>query len=309
LNQQSAEGQTCLGNVALSGGQYEDAVALYQRALKLNPEGENTLGQLALAYEKLGNPAAAEPAYKQAVALRPNYWAVYNWLGIFYYNRGQYSKAAEMFQKVTGLAPDNYVGYSNLGGVYVTQGRYEDAIQAFQHSIDLRPDADAYNNLGYAYILMHRFPEAIAAQRQALKLNEGNTEIWGNIGDALYWSPNQRPEAASQYRRAVAIATSRLQVNPRDAETLAYLANYFAMLDSRQQALSQLKHALELAPSDGEVLFRAALVYNHFGDTEQTLTYLKKAADAGYSRAIIRDSPDFMALQQNSQFKALTATQ
>jgi eukaryotic-like serine/threonine-protein kinase len=308
LNPRMAEGQACLGNVSFSTGKYEEAVALYQRALKLNPESGNTLGQLALAYEKLGNPAAAEPAYKQAVALRPNYWAVYNWFGIFYYNQGQYSKAAEMFQKVTGLAPDNYVGYSNLGGAYVTQGRYQDAIQAFQRSIDLRPDADAYNNLGYAYILMHRFPEAIAAQQQALKLDEGNSEIWGNLGNALYWSPDRRQESAVNYRRAVSIATSRLQVNPRDAETVAYLANYSAMLDNRQQALSQLKRALELAPSDGEVLFRAALVYNHFGDTEQTLTYLKKAADAGYSRAIIRDSPDFMALQQNQEFKALTAT-
>jgi len=35
------------------------------------------------------------------------------------------------------------------------------------------------------------------------------------------------------------------------------------------------------------------------------LSYLKKAVDAGYSRAIIRDSPDFEALQQNPQFKAL----
>ena len=155
---------------------------------------------------------------------------------------------------------------------------------------------------------MHRFPEAIAAQQQALKLDEGNSEIWGNLGNALYWSPDRRQESAVNYRRAVSIATSRLQVNPRDAETVAYLANYSAMLDNRQQALSQLKRALELAPSDGEVLFRAALVYNHFGDTEQTLTYLKKAADAGYSRAIIRDSPDFMALQQNQEFKALTAT-
>ena len=237
--------------------------------------------------------------------MRPNYWGVYSWLGLLYYSQARYSDAAAMFLKATQLAPDNYQGYITLGGVYITEGRYKDAIAAFQRSIDLRPNADAYTNLGYTYFLMHRFPEAISAQEQAVGLNEGNWEYWGNLGDALYWGSDRRAQADAKYRRAISIAASKVQINPRDARILVYLANYSAMLGDRKSALSYLQRALEAAPSDSEIMFRAAVIYNHFNETDQATSYLKKAADAGYSRAIIRDSPDFEGLQRNPQFKAL----
>jgi len=226
-------------------------------------------------------------------------------MGLFYYDQARYADATAMFLKATELAPDNYEGYFTLGGSYVTQGRYQDAIDAFKRSIDLRPSPYASNNLGYAYILMHRFPEAIAALEQALKLDNSDWQIWGNLGDALYWSPEQRAQAPAKYRQAISIALSKLQVNPRDAEILAYVANYSAMLNDRAAALSYVQKALALGSPKGEVLFRAAIVYHHFNQTEQALAYLKQAVDVGYSRAIVRDTPDFQTLQQNQQFQLL----
>ncbi|MDR3564756.1 MAG: hypothetical protein P4N59_25455, partial [Negativicutes bacterium] len=128
-----------------------------------------------------------------------------------------------------------------------------------------------------------------------------------NLGDALYWSPEQRAQAPAKYRQAISIGLTKLQVNPRDAELLAYVANYSAMLDDRPAAFGYLQKALQITPAKGEALFRAAIVYNHFNQTEQALSYLKKAVDGGYSRAIVRDTPDFQNLQQNPQFRALMA--
>jgi eukaryotic-like serine/threonine-protein kinase len=305
LNPELVEGHVCLGNVLNGQGQYEKAVEEFKRAAESSGQSDEALRGLAEAYTNLGNFAAAESAYKKAIALRPKYWGVYSWLGLFYYSQARYSEAAAMFLKATQLAPDNYQGYITLAGAYVTEGRSQEAIDAFQRSIQLRPSSDAYTNLGYTYFLMHRFPEAIAAQEQAVRLNEGHWMNWGNLGDALYWSPDRRAEAASKYYKALSIAASKVQVNPRDALILAYLANYSAMLGDRQAALGYLQRALEVAPSEGEILFRAAIVYNHFNQTDLAISYLKKAADAGYSRAIIKDSPDFESLQQNPEFRAL----
>ncbi len=305
LNPELLEGHVCLGNVLNGTGKYDQAVQEFQRAVASNSGSEEALHGLALAYTNVGNFASAESTYKKAIDLRPNYWGVYSWLGLFYYYQARYADAAAMFLKATELAPDNYNGYLTLGGIYVTEGRYQDAIDAFKRSIDLRPSPDACNNLGYAYILMHRFPEAIAVLEQALKLDNTYWQIWGNLGDALYWSPEQRPQAPAKYRQAISIGLTKLQVNPRDAELLAYVANYFAMLDDRPAAFSYLQRALQTTPVKGEVLFRAAIVYNHFNQTDQALAYLKKAVDIGYSRAIVRDTPDFQALQQNQQFQSL----
>ena len=128
---------------------------------------------------------------------------------------------------------------------------------------------------------------------------------WGNLGDALYWSASRRGEAPGKYRKAVAIATSKLQVNSNDVSTLAYLANYSAMLGEKEVALDYLQRALKVAPANGDVLFRAALVYNHFNDSNEALSYMTKAVQAGYSRTVIRDTPDFRNLHEHPQFQSL----
>ena len=93
-----------------------------------------------------------------------------------------------MFLQAAQVAPDNYRCYLLLGGAYGAEGRYEDAVGVLKRSVDLRPSADGYNNLGYAYIFDHRFPEAVDALQQALKLDDSHWEIWGNLGDALFWT-------------------------------------------------------------------------------------------------------------------------
>ena len=305
LNPDLVEGHVCLGNLLNGTGKYDKAVVEFKRAAESNGQNDEALRGLAESYTKLGNFAAAESTYKKTIELRPNYWGVYSAMGLFYFGQARYPEAAAMFVRATQLAPDNYQGYTTLGGVYIAEARYQDAIGAFQRSIDLRPSGDAYSNLGYTYYLMHRFPEAITAQEKAVQMDEGNWEMWGNLADALYWSRDRRADADGKYKRAIVIATSKVQVNPRDTRALAYLANYSAMIGDRRAAMDYIQRVLAIAPADGEVLFRAAVVYNHFNQTEQTLNYLKKAADVGYSRVIIKDSPDFADLQQNPRFVAL----
>jgi serine/threonine-protein kinase len=306
LDPQLSEGHTCLGGVYFGTGKYEEAVQQFQRAVELDPNDDSAIGYLADAYQKLGNPTAAEVTYKKAIALRPNYWAVYNWLGIFYAGQARYSEAADMFKKLIELAPDNYVGYTNLGGIYLYQGLYSKAVEALKHSIDLRPSAFAYSNLGAGYFWLHRFPEAVESFQHALSLDDHSPLNWGNLADALYWAPGQRAEAGPAYQKAVALARAKLEVNPRDAMAVAYVAEYSAMLDEKQSAIENVQRALLLAPNDPEVMFRAALVYNRFGDKQETLAWLSKSTDAGFSRTNVRDTPDFQGLKNNREFQKLT---
>ncbi len=307
LNPELLEGHVCLGNVLNGTGKYEQAVQEFQRAVAANSGSEEALRGLADAQTNLGSFASAEATYKKAIALRPNYWAVYSWLATFYYSQGRYADAAEMFLKTTQLAPDNYHGYFNLGAVYVTQGHYPEAITALKRSIELRPSPDAYGNLGYTYTLMHQYGDAVAMLEQALKLDDRDWLNWGNLADALYWSPDRRREAGAKYEKAISMAAAKLQVNPQDVDVLAYLANYSAMIEDRKAALAYLAKAQQLAPSKGEVLFRAAIVHNHFNEADQAIAELKRAIDAGYSRPIVRDTPDFQGLLHDPAFTALVA--
>jgi len=239
--------------------------------------------------------------------LRPQYWAPYNWLGRFYFQHARYTEAADTLRKALELAPENQKLYTNLGGIYVQIGRYDEAIVALRRSIELRPTMNAYSNLGTAYFYTRRYAEAGDAYREAAKLDNKDLVTWGNLGDALYWTPGRRQEAAQAYRTALDLAAAKVSVNPNDASTIAYSAEYSAMLEDKPKSFTDINRALKLSPDDADVLFRAALVYNHFGDDKQTLALLQQAVQHGFSTTTIRDTPDFDHLNNNPLFAALTA--
>ncbi len=305
ITPQLAEGHTCLGNVYFSTGRYEEAVQQFQRSLDLDHNSDETLSSLAGAYQKLGKASEAEGAYRKAVSLRPNYWGVYSAFGAFYFNQARYDDAAGMFKKTIQLAPQNYSGYLNLGAVYSQLGEYQKSVDALKQSIALRPSFVAYGNLGGVYFYMRRYLDSADSLQQALKIDPKDWQNWGNLGDTLFEVPARRAEARSAYQKAIELAKTRLEVNPRDSYTLAFTADYYAMLDQERQAREELARALEIAPADADVLFRAAILHNHFGDTEKALAYLGKAVAAGYSPTVIRDTPDFDHLKDEPRYRRL----
>jgi tetratricopeptide (TPR) repeat protein len=302
-----AAAYSCLGRVHTLQGQYERATQEFKSALAIDPDSTDALNGLGNAYNSLGNFAAAEATYKKAIAARPQYWAVYNWLGTFYYSQAQYADAAAMFQKVIDLAPDNHRGYYNLGGIYLLEGKYNEANVALKRSVDLRPTLSAYSNLGESYFFSHRFAEAAAMCEKARALDDKDYLNWGNLAEALYWTPGRREESFPVYKKAIELAQAALQVNPNDASAMAYLAVYSAVLGDKRAASASLQKALDLAPTDPDIMYRAALVYNRLGDEPAALEWLKKAVGARFSRTIVRDTPDFDQLQSNPSFKALVA--
>ncbi|HEY4931075.1 MAG TPA: tetratricopeptide repeat protein [Terriglobales bacterium] len=302
-----AAAHTCLGNIYNDTGKYQEAAQEFQRTLALDHDDANALSGLAQAYDRMGNASAAESTYKKAIVARPQYWAVYNWLGTFYFGHGRYEDAAVMFRKVVELRPDNNRGYYNLGGAYLMEAKYEAANQALGRSIELRPTMAAYSNLGTSYFYQHRYSDAVAAYEKACSLDDQEFMNWGNLGDALFWSPGRRPESAGPYKRAIELARAKLQVNPKDFTAHAYLAQYSAMLGDKPTATSEIRQALQLSSDDPDALFRAALIYNQLGDRKQTLSWLDKAVHAHFSRSTIRDTPDFEPLHSDPAFTALIA--
>ncbi len=189
--------------------------------------------------------------------------------------------------------------------MYLLEGRYEDAIESLNRSIELRPTMYGIQQPWSGILLLHRFPESVAALEKARALDERSYINWGDLADALYWMPSRRPEATQVYRKAIELARESVKVNPKDSGALSCIASYSAMLDDRETAFDALQQALAVSPNDADVMFRAAVVHNHFGQREQTLTWLRKAIKGGFSLSTVRDTPDFAQLQQDPAFREL----
>ncbi len=302
---QLAAARVCLGRLESGTGEYEKAVEEFGRAVAAAPTSDDAYRGLANAYENLGKPLEAEKTYQRAIELRPQYWSGYSVLGAFYYRQGRYAEAASMFSQVVALAPDSFPGYYNLGAIYYYEGRYAEAIETLRHSIAIRPTDAAYSNLASANFYLRHYDEAAKAYEEAVKLSPKDYILWWNLADGYYWAPGRRPQAAQAYRQAISLAGEALRVNPRNVYAVGVLAYCNAMLGDQRRALDFLKAGLELAPDDSEMRFKAALVYTQLGDATHGLDWLKKSLDVGFSRTIVRDTPNFDALRPDPRFEAL----
>jgi len=305
LDEKLSAAHECLGTVAAGTGHYEEAVTEFGRALDSEPANDDAYRGLAHAYELLGKPTEAESTYRRAIDLRPQYWGGYNSLGGFYFRQSQYPRAAEMFSKVVTLVPDSFHGYDNLGAAYLAQGQYPEAIETFKHSISLRPTANAYSNIGTANFYMHRFDDAANGYEQSLKLDEGNFELWWNLGEAYYWNPAKKPQAEHAYRQCISLGSPQLNVDPRDVAAMGILAVCHAMVNDRKGALELLQRAFALGPSDADLSFKAAIVYTQLHEEEQAVRRLGEAIAAGYSAKLASDTPIFDQLSSNPQVHEL----
>jgi serine/threonine-protein kinase len=297
----------CLGKVFKGTGRYQEATAEFERAIEKDPTNDRAFMELGQAYELLGNTSQAEATYQRAIKLRPHYWAGYNWLGVFYYDHAKYQQAAQTFERVVTIAPDNVRGLFNLAAAYTGLGRYHDAITVLKRSIAIRPEATAFTDLGNAYFYLRGFDEATSAYEQAVNLDQADLLLWANLGDGYYWTPGKRERAADAYQHAISLAEDKLKINSKDVFVLGILAVCHAMRDEKKPALHVLHRALQLAPNDPEIRFKAALIYNHFADTQQALSWLEEAVSVGASLNTIRDTPNFDNLRNDPRFGQLVA--
>ncbi len=303
LDKRLASAHVCLGTIYSGTGQYQKAVAEFAMAGETEPTTDDAYAGLGEAYQHLGNLAEAEKTYRRAIALRPNYWAPYNWLGVFYFSQARFADAAAMFNKVIALVPNSFRGYSNLGAALNAEGHYREAIEANQRSIAIRPTDSAYTNLGNAYFFLRQYHEAVLAQLQAVGLKEPNYLLWYNLGEAYFRDPGEQAQAPGAYRKAISLALMRLAVNPKDLSALGVLATCHAMLGEKSSAMGYLRQGLHSAPNDPDMLFKAALVYNQFGEVNEALKWLGKALTAGLSPPMVRDTPNFDPLRSHPRFQ------
>jgi serine/threonine protein kinase/tetratricopeptide (TPR) repeat protein len=300
-----ASAHACLGRVFRSTGDYQKAVEQYGRALELDPTREDAYDGLAAAYEHLGRVGEAEQLFKQAISARPGYWATYNWLGLFYMRHARYDEAASMFSEVISLAPDSFTGYYNLGAIRVEQGQYDRAVPLLEKSLSIRPTSIALTNLGTAYFQMRRYMESVAKFEEAVKLDPNNYTMWGNLGDAYYWTPGKRSEAAAAYTKSIKLGEENLRLDPHDAQLLGDLAEYYAMKGERKPALEHLQASLRLEPRSSDRLLTAGIVYQQLGDSNRALDALEQAVSLGTTTETLRDTPNFDSLRTNPRFVGL----
>lgn len=161
-------------------GKHEEAIAEYRKALELDPEQSNIMGNMADSYSKLNKNEEALEQYKKAIAISPKEAALYTNMGVVLSRLGRNAESQEAFKKAAELNPASSAqNYYNIGATLVNNGNTQEAAEQFKKAIEADANfAEAYYQLGMCLSgKPETMPDAIKALEQYVKIGQKPDQV------------------------------------------------------------------------------------------------------------------------------------
>ena len=266
-----------LGLLYAQEKRWTDAINAYRTAYQNDPALVESLYNLAQAYLRTGDTAAA----REQMALFEERKAA---LTPLHELRGA-------LQRTQGAAERSQL-LGNIGRYYLKGGDYEKAVSEYRKALGMDPQSvAAYNGIGVAYTMLERYEEAVAVQQKALALQPDFAKAHAGLGLA-YLRQHKTALALTHYLQAVALEPQFLEAHQKIAIILLNQARY-------AEATEAYLTIISLKPDDAEAYHNLGLCYAHQareGDntarsagnlTGSALVALEKAVDLSVS--VVRD--------------------
>jgi len=129
-----------LGLIYVYMGEHDKAIAEGERAVELNPNGNEALAFLGCILNFAGRPEEAITLLEKAMRLNPIPRSpFYAWLGTSYMLMNQNDQAIAIFEKGLRIQRDHTGCLMNLAAAYSLAGRREDALKTAAEFLRLNP--------------------------------------------------------------------------------------------------------------------------------------------------------------------------
>ena len=152
--------------------QYDEAILCYDRAIELDPmSSESWYNKGALFHEQALYDRAIN-CYDRAIELDPSLPGPWNGKGFTLEKKGAFGEAIFCYDKAIKADQDFVFAWNNKGYALNRFKEYDEAIICFDRALEIDPEfSGAWNNKGYTLDNMERHGEALTCYDKALLLN------------------------------------------------------------------------------------------------------------------------------------------
>ena len=119
---------------------YDEAIAVYESALQLEPNNSMVLNNLGNLLSELGQPERALELYNRALEMEPGKSTTLFNKGNALIRLGRYEEAIEVFDHALETDPDNIVILNNKACTLRDLGRLEEALVVYGRALDIDPE-------------------------------------------------------------------------------------------------------------------------------------------------------------------------
>ena len=272
------------GRSYLRQRQFEYALAMYEEAVKLDPN-------FALSYAGIAHVWGGMHEFRS-----PNPEFV--------------EKGLAACAKAEWLAADLPEVLSARARIQYAQHHYDESIRLARRAIELRSECEgAHDVLGRSYFASQRYEEAVQLAESALEIVSSDYnaliplinsfELLGRMADA-----------ERLRRREKEVLELQLRQFPDDVRARILLAADLAYLGQPEEAVLHVRIAVAMRPTDSNVLYNAACTYGSLAMKADALEMFQRCIKSGYSNsAWAINDPDLKILHDDPEFKNLVSPQ
>ncbi|MFH1784069.1 MAG: tetratricopeptide repeat protein [bacterium] len=127
------------GRVYQETGLYDEAVGMYLKGVRRNPDNADIHYSLGLVYQAQGKLDDAREAFNHALGRKENEADYLISLGYNYFLEAQYEKARSAYSRALALDADNPNAHIKVGLTYYRQGEWDKAKNEFGRAIKTKP--------------------------------------------------------------------------------------------------------------------------------------------------------------------------
>lgn len=164
-----------------------------------------TLNLLGSHLRARGAIQEAVALHQEAMQVDPRYPQTYLDLGAAYAQAGQLDDAATTHQELLRLDHTNAMAHAGLGGVLLKQNRLDEALEHFQKALERKPTHPDYNcGMATVWLMKNYYAAAMPYLQRALESNPNHVEAHFNMGKILMDAGNIA-EAIDNFNKALAV--------------------------------------------------------------------------------------------------------
>ena len=264
------------GAIALRGetyrlmGEYDKALADFDRAIELEPSLNWAIALRGETYRQMGEHARALAEFDRAIELDPqDAWAIAS-RGQTYGQMGEHAKALADFDRAIELDPQDAGAIASRGITHYIMGSYAKALVDLDNVIDLNSKLDwAIAYRGRVYRMLGRYTESLRDLNLALEMDSTNAASIASRGETF--------RHLMRYDEALADFDQAIALDPTLDWAFDYQGRTYLALRRYDAALINFEQAVELDPQNDWYRYQCATMQRFLDPTSDWRADLDRA--------------------------------
>jgi tetratricopeptide (TPR) repeat protein len=281
-------------------GRKKEAIASFQRALKISPDYIPALQGAAQIQFDSGD-ASAIPLLQRLLRLRPADSTTHGMLAVLQYRQGKCEAAVGHFEKA-GVLFDREINALHAHATCLVRLKQLDkATKVFERTLALEPDNRQERELlASLQLITHQPQNALVTLDPLLKANPDAGTL--ELASAAY-------EDAGHTDRAVEALRQAILIDPRNVHLYLDFAAISAAHQSFQVGINVVNDGIGLQPQAAQLYFARGVLSIQLGQYEDAQADFEKAYELDPNQSLSVAAQGLAAADANDLERALTTVQ